>query len=368
MVHNVIHATYTETYDLNTVNNELSLLAIHTPQANTLKAMFHGLFEQYKKFKILGCNFKMVCASQQALDPTLVGMGTGQVDPRDVLNPILFKACTGESLNALLDQIYNASQDSVTGNYGHSVDQHIDNHQISMDAYYTLLADDSFRREHPQRGITVMGLKPYVHKVVTTQPFKWSVTGRVTAAPLNSSTDTPGITGVASTSAAATPYAFGSQSGSNDHSSDPVNPSVFVSNGLTDMPWLDTSYTIPHSYVDGSGTSSGINVAKSLITNIPRVYMGCIVLPPSAGTVNLYFRMQIVWHIQFKDFRPSIDLMPVVAPGPIDSNEMGNMGIGLSEKIGYFNLYHTASKLAKDYGSIDTTGVESVEVVNEKVN
>lgn len=364
MVHNVIHATYTETYDLNTVNNELSLLAIHTPQANTLKAMFHGFFEQYRKFKILGCNFKMVCASQQALDPTLVGMGTGQIDPRDVLNPILFKACTGESMNVLLDQIYNAGEDAVTANYGHSVDQHKDSQQVALDSYYTLLADDSFRREHPQKGITVMGLKPYVHKVVTTQPFKWSSSSSDGA---YSGRDLPNLAN-SSVSSSNRVQGFGAPSGTANYTTDAINPSVFVSNGLTPMPWLDTSFVSVHSFANSSGQDAGDSRAVTLATNVPRVYMGCIVLPPSAGTMNLYYRMQIVWHIQFKDFRPAIDLLPVSAPEGIDATEMGNMGNSLSDKIGYFNLYHTSSKLSKDYGSIDTTGVENVEIVNEKVN
>lgn len=367
MVHNMIHATYTETYDLNTINDELSLLAIHTPQANTLKRMFHGMYEQYKKFKILGCNFRMVCASQQALDPTLVGFAAGQMDPRDVLNPILFKACSGESLNALLDQIYNPSEDVVPGggsNLGHSVDQHIDSSARAKSAYYSLLADDSFRREHPQRGITVMGLKPMVHKVVTTQPFKWSV-----APTLNGyrGTGNPLIAGDDNNSNTHATGGFGGPSGSKVLNSDPVNPSVFVSNGLTEMPWLDTSYTKVHDFVDGSGQSQGGAKAASLVANVPRVYLGVLVLPPSEA-LNLYFRMQIVWHIAFKDFRPSIDLMPVSAPGPIDTDTDSNDGVGLDDQIAYFNMYHTASKLTRDYGSIDTTGVENVTVVNEKVN
>lgn len=174
MVSNTIHATYTETYDLNTILNELNILGIHTPQADALKFMFKGFFEQYKKYKILGCNFRMVCASQQSLDPTLIGTGDGQIAARDVLNPILFKACTGEHLNALLDQIYNQNEEQNMGTYGASVSQHLDSGTRALNAYYSMLADDSFRREHPQKGITVMGLKPMVHKVVTTQPFKYT--------------------------------------------------------------------------------------------------------------------------------------------------------------------------------------------------
>lgn len=367
MVHNTIHATYTETYDLNTINDELSLLAVHTPQSPTLKRMFHGFFEQYRKFRILGCNFRMVCASQQALDPTLVGFESGQMDPRDVLNPILFKACTGESMNVLLDQIYNRSEEVLptSADNNGSVSQHIVTNQYSLRSYYSLLADDSFRKEHPQKGITVMGLKPYVHKVVTTQPFKWNVGGGSAGSAINSA-DRPAVTSPNPQNAGSV-YGFGGQSGSRDSTTDPVNPSVFVSNGLTDMPWLDTSFTKVHTYTDGSGQTAGTAKAVSLAANIPRVYMGVLVMPPSVA-LNLYFRLQIVWHIAFRDFRPAQDLLPIVAPGSIDTDTDSLEGQSLTTPTGYFEMYHTPSKLSKDVGSIDTTGVENITLVNEKVN
>lgn len=367
MVNNTIHATYTETYDLNTINDELSILAIHTPQSNTLKRFFHGLYEQYRKMKVLGCNFKMVCASQQALDPTLVGMAEGQVDPRDVLNPILFKAVTGEGVNALIDQIYNAGE-SVTptvgnsSNLGHSIDQHVISSTGGISAYYSLLADDSWRREHPQRGITVMGLKPMVHRVVTTQPFKWSASQRATGAVV----DVPQVAASSTPGSQVAPYGFGGVSGSSDGSTDPVNPTVFVSNGLTEMPWLDTAFSSVHTYADGTGATQGSSKAYALQTNIPRVYMGCLVLPPSTGTQNLYYRLQIVWHILFRDFRTAQDLLPITPGGPFDTDTSSQDGMGLEDRNGYFNLYHTSSKLAKDYGSFDTTGIDSVTEVMQK--
>lgn len=371
MVNNTIHATYTETYDVNTLLNELSILAIHTPQAPALKRMFHGFFEQYRKVKVLGCNFKMVCATRQDLDPTLAGSGAGQIDPRNVLNPILFKACTGEQINVLCDQIYNRSEEIAPTNayVSGSVGQHIASGDEAINAYYSLLADDSWRKEHPQRGITVMGLKPMVHKVVTTQPFKWSVMsgsnsvyGIGTERP--SIGDDPGTIDDNSSG-----FGFGGQSGSKNASTDPVNPSVFVSNGLTEMPWLDTSYSKVSTYTDGAGQTSNFRKNYLLASNIPRVYMGCLILPPSIGenSANLYFRIQINWHILFKDFRPVQDLLALNVPDPINSDEVGIYAEGLDDnEHTYFNMYHTASKLQKDYGSFDTAGIESVEKILEK--
>lgn len=366
MVTQQIHGTYTETYDLNTIQDELSLLAIHTPQAESLKRMFHGFFEQYSKFKVLGCNFRLTCATRQDLDPTLAGNGAGQIDPRNVLNPILFKACTGEHINALCDQIYNRSEE-VSTQYMGSVSQHIvsgNTSSLAVGAYYSLLADDSWRKEHPQKGITVMGLKPMVHKVVTTQPFKWNV-----ASSSNSVfPDQPAVTGGAPTVADNTIRGFGGISGSSDGTVDPVNPSVFVSNGMTDMPWLPTSYSQVVAYETG-GNVMGSDKTEVLATNIPRVYMGCLVLPPAIGeTGNLYFRLQIVWHILFKDFRPVQDLMSLTPAGQINSMEGGGVweqGLASASKT-YWNLYHQASALSKEFGSFDANGVSDVDLIMEK--
>lgn len=364
MVNNTIHATYTETYDVNTLLNELSLLAIHTPQAPSLKRMFHGFFEQYSKFKILGCNFRMVCATKQELSPIEAGSEAGQIDPRNVLNPILFKACTGEHIDSLCDQIYNKSEEVASaGAYGNggSISQHIDTSDDAIRSYYSLLADDSWRKEHPQAGITVMGLKPMVHKVVTTQPFKWSVGSSIYNDPR------PAINGGGSDSKDDV-YGFGGQSGSVHVVQDPVNPSVFVSNGLTEMPWLDTSYTALVQYRDNEGAPTTQQKASKLCANVPRVYMGCLILPPSIGanSANLYYRIQINWHVLFKDFRTVQDLMPITADGTFvdDSDQVLNQG--LSAYKTYFNMYHTASKLQKDYGSFDTAGIESVDKILEK--
>lgn len=356
MVHNVIKATYTETYDLNTINNELSVLAIHTPQSASLKKMFKGFFQQYRKMKVVGCSMRMVCASQQKLDPTQVGFGDAQMAPRDVLNPILFKACTGEGMNVLLDTIFNHGEKANT--LEGSIDQHLMTNENWINAYYSLLADDSFRKEHPQAGITISGLKPMVHRIVSTQPFKWDVAGN---SPRIGGT---GDVGASTPDSQVAPFGFGGQSGSANSDTDPVNPSVFISNGLVEMPWLDTAYS---QVVTLNNLEGGSKTTKQYVlqSNIPRVYMGALILPPSEN-LNLYFRAQIQWTILFKDFRPSQEL---------EALTVGSTPIGPDDRSGsladhdttYFNFYHTASKLERDVGSFDTLGVENIEVIGEKV-
>lgn len=369
MVNNELHATYTETYDLNTAIGELSILGLHTPQALSLKKMFKGLFEQYKKYKILGCNLSMVCASQQSMTPDLIGLEAGQIDPRDVLNPILFKACTGENLNVLLNQIYNDSETINNSNGSGSIAQHVDTRTSATNAYYQLLADNSWRKEHPQRGLTVMGLRPMVHKIVTTQPFAW--TGNVYEPHV-------GLNQIDPTQAQYA-YGFGGVSGTNkDNTNTQRNNTVFVSNGMTDMPWLDTTIDNKGLFIsDPNEGTTETKKANVLINSVPRVYLGCIVLPP-AILQRLFFRMQIVWHIAFKDFRPAYEVGPLDFEwGEYAQNDCGICSFGSPDTAGgqgnyttYWNLYHSAvdSNLSKAYSSFDSNGLSEVESINESVS
>lgn len=355
MVMNTVNATYTETYDLNTAIGELSMLAVHTPQSGALLRMFHGFFEQYKKYRINSCSIRLVCASQQALTPDLVGLQAGQVDPRDVLNPILFKACTGESINILLDQIYNNNQTLAQSLGSNSVDQHVDTRQVAIDAYYQMLADDSWRKEHPQRGLLVTGLRPMVHRIVTTQPFKWTGVSRNISSDSNLN-NVPEILGAATTGTSTAAFGFGSPSGGNtDSTMLAVNPSVFVSNGLTDMPWLDTavtrSGTVGTADDETSITPSQVPMVRT-INSVPRVYCGCIVLPP-AILQRLFFRMQVTWSISFKDFRPSQDIGTLgVYDFNLDESNNRLASDSISDST-YWNMYHNPITSAKlDTGDI----------------
>lgn len=342
MVNNTVHAMYAETYDLNTAVGELSVLGIHTPQSDNLKKIFHGFFENYRKFRILGCNLKMVCASQQSLDPSQMGLEAGQVDPRDILNPILFKAVTGEGMNTILDLAYNPN----TQVSGSSLSQTITKNSDALNAYYGFLADESFRKSHPQRGLEVSHLVPMVHKVVTTQPFKY--TGTITE-PL-----------IAPSSLNDVVANFGSAGNAVNTASpqqpiqDGQNVSVFVSNGVTPMPWLDTA-------VPSDNTGSIDPATYELITKVPRVFMGAIILPP-AILQRLFFRMTIVWHIEFRDFRHATDLG---YPGAPNSESVGGFGA-----IGYYNIYHNATptKIPNEVSSFSTTdNVEISEVMTKGI-
>lgn len=369
MVMNTVNASYTETYDLNTAIGELSMLAVHTPQAPSLKRMFHGFFENYKKYRINSCSIRMVCASQQALTPDLVGLDAGQVDPRDVLNPILFKACTGESINLLLDQIYNAADSELVSADNGSIGHHATSRASAITMYYQMLSDDTWRKEHPQRGLVVTGLKPMVHRVVTTQPFKWN--GAARANTINGIASAPLAVGATAPESTSALGGFGGPSGA--FVGDATNPTVFVSNGLADMPWLETAIVRNVSVTGDEPGDEPISVkAKLMINDVPRVYCGAIVLPP-AILQRLFFRLQISWSVSFKDWRPAFEY------GPLDSSSAnfdpvapfpGFQSDGVTNT--YFNLYHnptaksTDGSFGKELSSFTTTENTEVETVMEQ--
>lgn len=347
MVNNVVNATYVETYDMRTTVGKMAILGIHTPTAIALKKMYKGFFEQYRKVKINGCDIVGVCASSQSLTPAEVGIEAGLTDPRDVLNPILFKACTGENLDLLLDRIY--STPTGTEDVG-SIHREDTNVADELGMYYQYLADDSFRKFHPQGGIRVSSLKPFVHKVATTQPFKWTVGSPSFASdvPEIGSANNPSNNTVSAETRA---FGFGGSNGSNGAST-----SVFISNGLEPMPWIETTYEALQTPVEGSAVVSTV-----LASSIPRIYCGVVILPP-AVLQPLYFRFSVRWHVSFKDFRPAYEIGPISSD--VFEDQIGSYG-GSTGPL-YYNLYNVSSKLDNSYGSFDVNGSESVDVVNEK--
>lgn len=349
MVNNVVNATYVETYDLRTVTGRMAILGIHTPTAVALKKMYRGFFEQYRKVKIHSCDLIGVCASSQSLSPAEVGLTAGLTDPRDVLNPILFKACTGENLDLLLDRIY--STPAAGENFGSIHREDItDADELSM--YYQYLADDSFRKFHPQGGIHVSDLKPFVHRVATTQPFKWEI---AEASLLSSPRIGDSSAALNSVNAQNPVIGFGGSDGSAG-----ATPSVFISNGLEPMPWIETTYESNTTTANDDTGASTTVLATNLASSIPRIYCGVVILPP-AILQPLYFRFQVRWHLSFKDFRPAYEIGPIVET-PMEVQMGGTL---TSTGPLYYNLYNVSSKLDNAYGSFDVNGSESVDVVNE---
>ena len=90
-----------ETYDLHTVRNKMSVIAIHTPDPKIIKNNFPGLLMQCKSYRPYSCDVKLACASVLPVDPLGVGLAEGDVAPEDMFNPILYSAMSNFGMSQL---------------------------------------------------------------------------------------------------------------------------------------------------------------------------------------------------------------------------------------------------------------------------
>lgn len=273
-----VYVDIMQTYDFNTELGKVGIIGFHTPNATTLNAVASGLMKNFKKVYFRSMDFAIGCISQLPVDPLGVGFEPGKIAPQDVVNPILFKACTGESLNVLLNVIYA----DPTGISQTSSLNTIDKFDVSNaeQAYYRLMNDPTFRTAHPQRGMVVNGLVPMVRQMLMNRPIQGeSLNGNFQA--IDGSGDF-----IAS---------FASGITDADALSSVVTTDVQVMNGpLVHLPAQDT-YKIP-SY----------NGTENTHAQMVRAFCGVMVLPPAIQN-SLYFRLNVVWHVCFESFSPSYE-------------------------------------------------------------
>nr|WCR62238.1 MAG: capsid protein [ssDNA virus sp.] len=278
MTTNYAEAHYNEIYDLGTSDGSLTILGIHTPTGNKPRQMLGGFFDQFRKFLYKGCDITLVPCAQLPADPLGVGYEAGelQLDPREMVNPIIFKGCHADSLNKALDTIF-------ANNINH-IGQSIDGETFSMnnaemeECYYAALSDASFKKFGIQQGAKIRGLHPLVHDAALTRvllPNDLSVNeGRIS--------DAGAITDP--TIKVRNPKDASGWISSN---------TTMFTNGTKRLKWLPTRSFYPGSQSRPDGSSC--------YSYLPRLFMGVLVLPPSYK-IEQYFRLVITHHFAFKDF------------------------------------------------------------------
>lgn len=261
-------------YDLQT-NTKFGIIGVHTPSAGQLATKYDGLLKNYKYFKIKKCSVKIACASVLPADPLQVGVEAGKISPADMMNPILYRAVSNDSWNAVLNKIYasvwngdaaSGQDDAFTG-----ISQ-----ANSESVYYSLLSSPGWRKVMPQQGLSVKGLKPLVHEVV-------SVFGQQTL-----------ISSVYADSYSNDIVASSRQDGQPRLVAD--QNTVFRGRTLP-MPAIPTTQI--------TGTTSSASVAGS--PGIPKTMVLAIIMPFSQLQV-MYYRMIVTWDIVFFGLRPSTDI------------------------------------------------------------
>lgn len=307
MATNFAKASYDEIYDFGTVAGKTTIIGIHTPSLESggtavgPRQMLSGFFSQFRKFRYAGCRVTLVPAAQLPADPLQVSFEAGAVtiDPRDLLNPILFHGCHGESLNVALDQIMS---DSTTQgeNGGFSVAENETVSALTGNEYYSALTDRSWRKFSVQSPAQLPAMHPMVWNAGTVAPMigqygEMNSFGILDA--INTQLKALGQTGLPDDSVHdgfffSPAQQWASSSGEGSY----YRTQRFLSTGLVPLGWLPT-------------TEQG-NVSQATITGqpvpvdpvLPKLFMGVLMFPPSY-TQELYFRMTITHYFQFKDFQ-----------------------------------------------------------------
>ncbi|QEJ80812.1 capsid protein [Avian associated porprismacovirus] len=314
MATNYAHASYSEIYDFSTQSGKTTVMGIHTPQSKgaldadsvTPMSMLFGFFNQFRKFRYKGCRVTLVPAAQLPADPLQVGVEAGQavIDPRDMLNPILFHGCHGESLQKALDSIYNKENDFSSN----SVDAKIgSNDDFTALEYYSALTDNTWRKFGIQSPARLPFMSPRVWKTGTVNPFANDF-GKLGGYDVFNAIDTQlkaaGQSGISSLGVVhdgvlfSPPLEFQVNSTPDAGSDIAYGINQFVSAGTMPLGWLPTT-----TFLDESSTpTSGASLFPRRVLEIPKVFMGILVFPPSYRQ-ELYFRMNITHYFEFKDFR-----------------------------------------------------------------
>lgn len=299
MATNFATASFSEVYDLQTQAQNPTIVGVHTPRSANPSIMLAGFFRQFRKFRYKGCKMTLIPTSTLPADPLQVSYEAGEptIDPRDMVNPILYKGCHGEDLGTILNSAMNYSDyrgpsidvDRLSGDWASDFENF----------YYQLLSDASWGKAHVQRGFS-KSMYPLVYKLATTKPINPTVV----------STDDPDGMQVPEFNEGAYPTAYQTSGGTADALTSTVNMGAawdsvngraasyeFVSPGMQRLGWMDTSQVM-HSTGQAQANANG----GGYITQLPKLFMLMIVLPPAYKT-EFYFRVVLKHYYEFKDFR-----------------------------------------------------------------
>lgn len=274
-----------ETYDLHTIRNKMSVIAIHTPDPDIIKRNWSGLLMNCKFYRPLSADVTIACASMQSADPLQVGTVEGEIAPEDLFNPILYKAVTNESFSLLEARILAMNNEVTTSEtVGNSA--RVDSNGATPFAddfaiYYGLLSDaHGWRHANPQVGLSMTGLRPLVHEVLSNFGM---------ANMVNTTTDTEAMRVPQNTT--------------NGGTTQSVTPR-FMRGNAKPMPRIPcTSFPTVNTKVDaGFNIPSGIAVNNQTIVNTLRTVVAGIIIPPSR-LHELYYRMVVEWSIEFSELR-----------------------------------------------------------------
>lgn len=372
-------ASYQEIIDLHTESDTVSVVGIHTPLGTTPTRMLKGFYTQFKKFKYDGCSISLVPAARLPADPSQLSISAGEpaIDARDMLNPIMFHGCHGNDMGTILNTLYSSNSASSTDvirtvsdsvNFDVFSESQVGNDYVDA-LYYKALTDNTWAKAHPQRGFRKSGLKPMVYSLASNAQIANSARGgkgiAVPNATYGTTTDVVGSDAAANGSVqdmgfgtnGAPQFNMGyslprtiTAGSSVTYNIQPANGSgagnfvQFFTPRLQRLGWMDTrevigvgSFTSPQ--LDGTQAQDATAIGQTIAqrdfyhyseTQLPRIYMGMIMLPPAYRTEQ-YFRLILHHHFSFKNFRGMSFMNDNTyevnnAPGYYNFNSVSNRG------------------------------------------
>lgn len=313
--------TYTETYDMNTEEGSPTLLGIHTPIGNIPYTFLAPAFRMYKKYKYLGCDVTIVNAARLPVDPEQLGKieGTNYVDPRDTLNPIMFKGCHGESLGSILDSMYDGL---LMQHKGASLDK--EKLKADLEAfYYTALGDDGWRKSPIQKTLSLKGLHPMVyslstnHQILPTNGLAYDYYSENNPQTVGTSTVPNGAFRAGENTAipAVGNTGIWRANGDTEAATSLRGVNSMFTSKMHRLGWLDTL-----QYVGRNGTITNPLVPlDGDIAQLPKCFMGLLMLPPSY-LCRQYLRVIIRHKFKFAGYRT------ITTGGAIVGNPETNLG------------------------------------------
>jgi hypothetical protein len=313
-----------ETYDLSTKPDKMGLLGIHTPDGKLVYNMWRGFFENFRKMRYVSCDVAMACASMLPADPLQIGVEAGDIAPQDMFNPILYKACSNDSMSNLLNKIYaggglydedpwlNKNSVSSENTPEFVFDDTKDVDQFAM--YYGLLADtDGWRKAMPQAGLEMRNLVPLTFSLVATQGQP-SVVARLA----DNAVFYPSAGGEGEGNQVITiPSYIGRYMRGDTHRMPAFDTMVMTANGVTrndkvaGVHTVNSSTNVPKvgDVVNNIPELAGRADNNAIVPNLdaPNCFVGAIVLPP-AKLNRLYYRLKVTWTVEFTEPRPLTDI------------------------------------------------------------
>lgn len=398
----MIRASYSEVYDLQTEDGKITALKIHSPQDGAPAAHLGGLFAQFRKYKYLGADVTMIPAQTLPLDALNIStdpQDTNKADPRDLLNPILYKGWNGERtlVDLYIDQIEtlrgsmgvltdgdvppgNASDDaggqSIDGlDVPLGEDNVADVNTIRM--YAAMLADPSWKKSGVMDSFS-MHLRPLVWNVTSARPFgnyaDISGSGVGIADPLSIGVTAVGTDQISPFNAASGNLAENMKMGAMvPLGADEAHYHLdLMTSGMTELGWQPTNNLLLPINTSASGLTNTGNVQivnEVTRLRVPMVFMGLIVLPPAYKT-NFFYRLIVTHTFLFSEMSSlkSIDaidaqaatlneMIPIVTAN-LRKNDLGD-GLPTPE-----SRLVELSMAAKEE---EPDGLSSLEVINGKV-